>query len=288
MRCTPPRPGAGADAEAPRWSVEIGDRYVVVQLTDVAPVDNPIYFDDGPALAYGMDGDADSRWPRSLSPSRRRPHLPVHPVRAGHRPRRADRRLGPPWPGRPAGLRRGFGRASGRAGNLARLPGPRIRAAQAFERPSDTNRTASRLLRGEHQVPDQADPHQRGGAAAQQERQGSLKTAVRRSARPPTPATRPLPRRLQARVAPAGQGREQGRHPRQPGRQQEVGHGSARQLALTVAPAARVPLSRTRASVRTFRRAANYAVRRLSNADSSAELLERSGGGILRTADSSA
>jgi hypothetical protein len=39
---------------------EIGDRYVVVRLTDVAPVDNPVYFVDGAALAYGTDEGDDS------------------------------------------------------------------------------------------------------------------------------------------------------------------------------------------------------------------------------------
>ena len=38
---------------------------------------------------------------------------------------------------------------------------------------------------------------------------------------------------LQHRVARARQGRQQGRHPRQPGRQQEVRDGAARQRALS-------------------------------------------------------
>ena len=32
-------------------------RYVVVELTDLAPVDEPIYFADGVALTLGEDGD---------------------------------------------------------------------------------------------------------------------------------------------------------------------------------------------------------------------------------------
>jgi hypothetical protein len=50
----------GDDAEAAALVAEIGDRYVVVRLTDVAPVDSPVYFDGGVALAYGMDGAEDS------------------------------------------------------------------------------------------------------------------------------------------------------------------------------------------------------------------------------------
>jgi hypothetical protein len=49
----------GSDDEAAALINEIGDRYVIVRLTDVAPVDSPVYFDDGVALAYGPDG-ADS------------------------------------------------------------------------------------------------------------------------------------------------------------------------------------------------------------------------------------
>jgi hypothetical protein len=49
----------GDDPDAARLIAEIGDRYVVVRLTDVAPVDSPVYFHDGAALAYGLDGDDD-------------------------------------------------------------------------------------------------------------------------------------------------------------------------------------------------------------------------------------
>ncbi len=51
--------GADADAEAGALVAEIGDRYVVVRLSDVAPVDSPVYFEDGNALAFGLDGDPD-------------------------------------------------------------------------------------------------------------------------------------------------------------------------------------------------------------------------------------
>jgi hypothetical protein len=38
----------------------LGGRYVVVQLTDVAPVDGGVYFDgDGVAMIYGEDADDD-------------------------------------------------------------------------------------------------------------------------------------------------------------------------------------------------------------------------------------
>ena len=51
---------AVADAEAAALVGEIGDRYVVVRMTDVAPVDSPVYFEDGVAMAYGMEGEADA------------------------------------------------------------------------------------------------------------------------------------------------------------------------------------------------------------------------------------
>jgi len=50
----------GGDADAAALVAEVGDRYVVVRLTDVAPVDSPVYFEDGVALAYGTDGAEDS------------------------------------------------------------------------------------------------------------------------------------------------------------------------------------------------------------------------------------
>ena len=52
-------PGEEVDADAARLVAEVGDRYVVVRLTDVAPVDSPVYFADGTAMAYGADGEED-------------------------------------------------------------------------------------------------------------------------------------------------------------------------------------------------------------------------------------
>jgi hypothetical protein len=59
----------GADADAATLVAEIGDRYVVVRLTDVAPVDSPVYFDSGTALAFGLDGAEDSPVTEALSES---------------------------------------------------------------------------------------------------------------------------------------------------------------------------------------------------------------------------
>jgi len=53
-------PDAGASPEAAALVGEVGDRYVVVRMSDVAPVDSPVYFADGVALAYGMDGADDT------------------------------------------------------------------------------------------------------------------------------------------------------------------------------------------------------------------------------------
>ena len=37
----------------------IGDRYVLVELTDIAPVDSNIYFSDGNAYVFAQDGGED-------------------------------------------------------------------------------------------------------------------------------------------------------------------------------------------------------------------------------------
>jgi hypothetical protein len=50
----------GTDAAITTLIAEIGDRYVVVRLTDVAPVDSPVYFENGAAMAFGTDGDDDA------------------------------------------------------------------------------------------------------------------------------------------------------------------------------------------------------------------------------------
>jgi hypothetical protein len=49
-------PGAEADADAARLVGEIGDRCVVVRLTDIAPVGSPVYFAEGTTMACGIDG----------------------------------------------------------------------------------------------------------------------------------------------------------------------------------------------------------------------------------------
>jgi hypothetical protein len=36
-----------------------GDRYVLVELTDIAPVDNEVYFTDGAAYIFGAEHDSD-------------------------------------------------------------------------------------------------------------------------------------------------------------------------------------------------------------------------------------
>ncbi|CAA9245639.1 MAG: SSU ribosomal protein S20p, partial [uncultured Corynebacteriales bacterium] len=86
---------------------------------------------------------------------------------------------------------------------------------------------------GEHQVPAQAHQDQREGAPSQQVGQ-----VVAEDGRAPLPRgrrrwrPRPDAGGPAARFPAAGQGREQGRHPRQPGGEQEVGDGAARQLPL--------------------------------------------------------
>ncbi|MGX7680663.1 hypothetical protein ACSMXN_17390 [Jatrophihabitans sp. DSM 45814] len=50
----------GTEPEAAGLIGDIGDRYVVVRLTDVAPVDSPVYFSDGTALAYGAEDTDDN------------------------------------------------------------------------------------------------------------------------------------------------------------------------------------------------------------------------------------
>ena len=86
---------------------------MVVQLTDLAPVDGGVYFDDdGAAMIYGDDEDDDRAGGRRRQHRGRHAHLPVHEVRAGHRPRqvRLSRRH-----------RRIWGGSRRRAGSLARL-----------------------------------------------------------------------------------------------------------------------------------------------------------------------
>jgi hypothetical protein len=49
----------GSDADIATLIGQIGDRYVVVRMTDVAPVDSPVYFENGAALAFDADGGDD-------------------------------------------------------------------------------------------------------------------------------------------------------------------------------------------------------------------------------------
>lgn len=49
--------GSSESADVRRVIAEHGDSYVYVEMTDIAPVDSNVYFDDGVALVYGTDGD---------------------------------------------------------------------------------------------------------------------------------------------------------------------------------------------------------------------------------------
>lgn len=52
--------GEAKSAEVKKLVASLGGRYVVVQLTDLAPVDGGLYFsDDGVAMIYGDDADDD-------------------------------------------------------------------------------------------------------------------------------------------------------------------------------------------------------------------------------------
>jgi hypothetical protein len=51
---------AGASPDAATLVDGVGDRYVVVRMTDVAPVDSPVYFTGGVAMVYGIDGAEDA------------------------------------------------------------------------------------------------------------------------------------------------------------------------------------------------------------------------------------
>jgi hypothetical protein len=54
------RPGDAKSPEIRSLVESLGGRYVVVQLTDVAPVDGGVFFDaDGVAMIYGEDADED-------------------------------------------------------------------------------------------------------------------------------------------------------------------------------------------------------------------------------------
>jgi hypothetical protein len=52
------RTDSGENAEVTALLKEIGDRYVYVEMTDIAPVDSNVYIDDnGAAMVFGTDGD---------------------------------------------------------------------------------------------------------------------------------------------------------------------------------------------------------------------------------------
>jgi hypothetical protein len=54
-----PDTAASADPDVLTLVNEIGDRYVVVELSDLAPVDSNIYFAAGIAMAYATDDGPD-------------------------------------------------------------------------------------------------------------------------------------------------------------------------------------------------------------------------------------
>jgi hypothetical protein len=41
-------------------AASVGERYVIVQLTDIAPVDGGVFFEDGTAMIYGDDDQHDT------------------------------------------------------------------------------------------------------------------------------------------------------------------------------------------------------------------------------------
>jgi len=51
--------GQAKSAEIKTLAGTLGGRYVIVQLTDLAPVDGGVYFDSETALIYGEDEDDD-------------------------------------------------------------------------------------------------------------------------------------------------------------------------------------------------------------------------------------
>ena len=48
-----------ADADVKKLADSLGGRYVIVQLTDIAPVDSGVYFAAGLAMTYGGDDSGD-------------------------------------------------------------------------------------------------------------------------------------------------------------------------------------------------------------------------------------
>jgi hypothetical protein len=56
-----------ADTDMARLVEQIGDRYVVVELTDLAPVDSNVYFSGGTAMLYASDGGPDPEVDEAIS-----------------------------------------------------------------------------------------------------------------------------------------------------------------------------------------------------------------------------
>ncbi len=52
--------GASSNPDVAKLMQTIGDRYVMVELTDVAPVDSNVYVSDGAVMVFGTDGDDDA------------------------------------------------------------------------------------------------------------------------------------------------------------------------------------------------------------------------------------
>lgn len=50
---------ATGDADVRALAEKLGGRYVIVQLTDLAPVDSGVYFAGGHAMTYGTDDGSD-------------------------------------------------------------------------------------------------------------------------------------------------------------------------------------------------------------------------------------
>ena len=72
--------------ELSRLVESLGGRYVVVQLTDLVPVDGGIYFAAGIAMVAG-DDEGDDQPVTDVGQQRgRRAGVPLHEVRAGHGP----------------------------------------------------------------------------------------------------------------------------------------------------------------------------------------------------------
>ncbi|MGI8882525.1 MAG: hypothetical protein ACR2KJ_18880 [Jatrophihabitans sp.] len=52
--------GSSSNSDIATLMRSIGDRYVMVELTDVAPVDSNVYLAEGAVMVFGTDGDDDA------------------------------------------------------------------------------------------------------------------------------------------------------------------------------------------------------------------------------------